>query len=113
MNKFMIVPAIATFFAFSVDANAQYTGPGLAPVTVKEAKKMSDDTSVVLVGKITQNIGDEKYTFTDATDSVIVEIDDEDWKGLTVGPDEVVEIRGEVDKNFTTVEIDVDTVVKK
>ena len=74
---------------------------------------MKDETFVVLRGKIKQMVGKEKYLFEDQSGSIVVEIDDEDWNGVTVGPEDTVEIRGEVDKEFMNVEIDVDQIIKK
>lgn len=51
--------------------------------------------------------------FTDKTGSVTVEIDNEDWRGLSVNEKDTVELRGEVDKDFTSFEIGVDSVIKK
>ncbi|MFV0626651.1 MAG: NirD/YgiW/YdeI family stress tolerance protein [Alphaproteobacteria bacterium] len=119
MKKTLTVSALALLLGLSGQALAQtnnaggYTGPGIEKITVVEAQKLSDDTPVVLVGKIEKSLGGEKYIFTDSTGSVTIEIDDKDWKGLTVGADDTVEIRGEVDKDFTSFEIDVDTVIKK
>ena len=74
-----------------------YSSP---PITVQQALNMADDSIVVLQGHIVNNLGDEKYTFQDATGIVVVEIDDEDWMGVTVTPADTVEILGEVDKEF-------------
>lgn len=125
MKKILATSALALSVFLSTNALAQATstlpaatnggfaGPTIAPTTVEAAKKMSDESAVVLVGKIEKNLGNEKYTFTDATGSITVEIDHEDWRGQTVSPEDTVEIRGEVDKDFTTIEIDVDYVTKK
>ena len=119
MKKTLAVSALALLLGISGQAVAQtksqggYTGPTIDAVTVVEAQKLSDDAPVVLVGKITKNLGGEKYIFTDSTGDITIEIDNEDWNGLNVGPEDIVEIRGEVDKDFTSFEIDVDTVVKK
>ena len=80
---------------------------------VGEAKKLSDDTPVVLTGKIVRSLGSEKYEFKDKTGSVTLDIDNDDWNGVNVGPEDTVEIQGEVDKDFTSFEIDVDRVIKK
>lgn len=90
-----------------------YTGPGPALVTVQQAQSMRDDTRVHLQGKIVQNLGDEKYLFRDNTGTIRVEIDDEDWNGQTVGPEDLVDIYGKVDKDWNSVEIEVKRVVKK
>lgn len=123
MKKFAMVSALALILGVSGNALAQqnfgaanaggYTGPSAAAMTVAEAKKLSDDTPVVLVGKIEKSLGGEKYLFTDNTGSVTVEIDNDDWRGLTVNDKDTVEIRGEVDKEFMNLEISVDSVSKK
>lgn len=123
MKKFAMVSALALILGVSGNALAQqnfgaanaggYTGPSAAAMTVAEAKKLSDDTPVVLVGKIEKSLGGEKYLFTDNTGSVTVEIDNDDWRGLTVNDKDTVEIRGEVDKEFMNFEISVDSVSKK
>jgi len=107
--------ALLTLFAMFItlsSANAQlvnapqqaggFEGPGVASsaTTVKQALSMSDDSMVVLVGKIVNSLGDEKYTFRDNTGEVIIEIDDEDWHGVKVTPEDTIEIVGEVDKEF-------------
>ena len=59
-------------------------------------------------GRIVASLGDEKYTFQDATGSVMVEIDDDEWHGITVTPETNLEISGELDKEiFETPKIDV------
>ena len=123
MNKLIAVTSLSLIFGFSSAAYAQYngaaaprggfTGPGLSVSTVAEAVKMSDDQPVVLVGQIEQSLGDEKYLFKDATGSVTIEIDNDDWRGVNVGPSDTIEITGEVDKDFFDVKNDVDTVQLK
>ena len=79
-------------------------------VTVQQALKFRDDTPVILQGRIIRALGREKYVFEDSTGTIVVEIDHDKWRGLTVGPDDRVEISGEVDKNRNRVEIDVDRI---
>lgn len=105
-----------------VDPNAQvqtqagqqggFVGPTGNKTTVKQAKTFSDDTWVTLTGKIEQRIGGEHYIFRDTTDSVNVDIDHKRWNGLTVTPQDTVEIQGEVDKDWNSVEIDVKQITK-
>lgn len=94
-------------------AQGGFSGPTISAISVAEAKKLSDDTPVVLVGKIEKNLGSDKYSFRDKTGDITIEIDDDEWNGLTVGPNDTVEIRGEIDKDFTSIEVDVDAIVKK
>ena len=78
--------------------------------TVAEALKLSDEAYVTLTGKIVNSLGDEKYTFRDETGDVVVEIDDEDWRGIKVTPENTITINGEVDKEmFEPTKIDVDS----
>ncbi len=78
--------------------------------TTSQVKEMRDDTPVVVKGKILKRTGDEKYLFQDGADTIIVEIDDDDWRGVNVTPTDIVILRGEVDKGIMTTEIDVDYV---
>ena len=121
--------ALLILFAltFASVANAQFSGaptvntggfegPGVAQsfTTVKEALAARDDTPVILRGHIINSLGDEKYTFKDSTGEVVIEIDDEDWHGIKVTPENTVEIYGEVDKEiFEQTTIDVKSVVLK
>lgn len=90
-----------------------YTGPGPALSTVKQAKDMRDDTPVTLRGHIIRHLGDERYVFEDQTGTINVEIDHKRWRGQNVGPNDLVEISGEVEKDWRELEIDVKSVVKK
>ncbi len=75
-----------------------FTGPQAAGAnTVAGALKAWDDTMVTLKGNILRQVAHEKYEFRDATGTIIVEIDDDEWYGVSVGPNDVVEIYGEVD----------------
>lgn len=89
-----------------------FTGPKAGVTTVAQTKQMRDDSKVTLRGNIVQHLGKDKYLFKDATGQVTIEIDNEDWRGVTVGPNDLVEIYGEVDKDWNSVEIDVDVVRK-
>lgn len=122
MKKMIIASALVLTLAittspmaagFNSQPTGGFKGPGLETSTVKQALTLSDDTPVVLVGQIERAVGNEKYIFKDATGSVTVDIDNEDWRGLTVTPQDTIVIEGEVDKDFFKTEIDVDTVSLK
>ena len=123
MNKFITASAFVVALGLSTSALASgftgpqqaggFQGPGLAPSSVAEALKLNDDTPVVLVGQIEKSLGDEKYLFKDASGSVTVEIDNEDWRGVTVTPKDTIVIQGEIDKDFFKTEIDVDSAALK
>ncbi|ERI53567.1 stress-induced protein YgiW [Pseudomonas sp. EGD-AK9] len=89
-----------------------YTGPGATPqvTSVSAALQAADDTQVVLEGQIVKRLQDELYEFKDASGTIQVEIDDEDWPNQTVSETAKVRLTGEVDKDFNSREIDVDRV---
>jgi len=116
MKKLVLLSVL--LLGFSAIANAQqskggFTGPGLKPISIQEAKKLRDDTPVLLQGKILQFLGDEKYLFSDKSGTITIEIDDKLWGDLSVNENDTVEIVGEVDKEFTKVEIEVSRIKKK
>ena len=116
MKKIFAVSALALALGMSGAASAQMVsgGPGLAPMSVADALKLNDDTAVVLVGQIERSLGDEKYLFKDASGTVTVEIDNEDWRGLNVTPQDTVILNGEIDKEmFKDTKIDVDSIALK
>ena len=119
MKKIFAVSALALALGMSGAASAQmvsggFQGPGLAPMSVADALKLNDDTAVVLVGQIERSLGDEKYLFKDASGTVTVEIDNEDWRGLNVTPQDTVILNGEIDKEmFKDTKIDVDSIALK
>ncbi|WP_418765781.1 YgiW/YdeI family stress tolerance OB fold protein [Mailhella sp.] len=90
-----------------------FTGPGPAVTTVNQAKSMRDDSHVTLEGHIVRHIGGDRYLFEDNTGSINVEIENKRWQGQTVGPNDLVEISGELDKDWSEMEIDVKRIVKK
>jgi|GEM_PF-65767 len=89
-----------------------YTGPGPNLVTVEQVKAMRDDARVALRGHIIQSLGGEYYLFLDPTGTIKVEIELKKWQGQNIGPDDLVEIHGEVDKEWTRVEIEVKRIIK-
>jgi len=89
-----------------------FSGPGIHVSTVQQAKALRDDSHVVLKGHIIRSLGDEKYLFKDVTGTITVEIDDEDWRGTQVTPSDLVEISGELDKEWNKIEIDVSQIKK-
>ena len=92
--------------------NGGFVGPNGSSTTVESAKALRDDTWVTLRGNIVERISDDLYVFKDATGTVNVDIDHKRWNGVTVTPQDVVEIQGEVDKDWNSVEIDVKQIRK-
>lgn len=98
---------------FANNTGGGYTGPGPDIVTVAQAKEMRDDKQVALKGYIIQSLGDNNYLFKDSTGAITVEISQKHWQGLTIGPEDLVELRGEVDKDWSSVEIEVERIIKR
>ena len=89
-----------------------YTGPGPNFVTVEQAKSMDDDAHVALKGHIVQRIGGDSYLFKDDTGSINLEISDKRWAGQQVDAKNLVEIYGEIDKDWFDLEIEVKRLLK-
>ena len=132
MKKMAAMTAIVALISMPVLAAEQggFNGPGVTQTsqtstqkggfigtsgsvtTVENAKSLRDDTWVTLRGKIVQRISDDLYKFQDASGTVNVDIDHKRWNGLTGTPQDTVEIQGEVDKDWNSVEIDVKQITK-
>lgn len=113
MRKVLFAAAFALGSVASSVAMAQFTGPSADSVTVADAMHLSDDTPVIMTGYIEKALGGEKYQFKDNTGTIIIKVDDKDWHGVTVNEQDLVEICGEVDKDFMDIKIDVDSITKK
>ncbi|SBV91287.1 conserved hypothetical protein [uncultured delta proteobacterium] len=98
--------------AFSASTGG-FKGPAADLATAKQASQMRDDAKVTLKGNIVKSLGDETYTFQDASGTIEVEIDDDVWRGQTIVPGDVVVISGEVDKDWTHTSVDVSSITKQ
>ncbi len=125
MKKIIYTSLFALSIAVSCGASAGFEpnapasqggfkGPSTGVTTVAAALNAKDDTLVQLTGHIEKETAKEKYQFRDSTGAIIIEIDNDDWNGLTVTPADLVTIYGEVDKEIMHApEIDVDRIEKK
>jgi len=98
---------------YSGTISGGYAGPGPTIVTVEQAKAMSDDARVALKGHIIQSLGGEDYVFKDASGTINVEISNKRWRGQNIGPNDIVEIHGKVDREWSDVEIEVKRIIKQ
>lgn len=99
--------------AVAAEPAGGFRGPdSLRLVTVAEAGQLGDDTAVKLQGHIVRALGDGRYEFKDQTGTITVEIEREDWNGVEATPETLIEIQGEIDKDWyrSGVEVDVDSV---
>ncbi|QCR35381.1 YgiW/YdeI family stress tolerance OB fold protein [Nissabacter sp. SGAir0207] len=112
------LPAFAQqggFIAPNAPAQASqggFTGPGPHVSSVKQVKEMEDDAWVRLEGHIERQTGDDRYVFRDNTGSLNVEIDAKRWNGQSVSPTDKVQLEGEVDKEWSSLGVDVKSVKK-
>ena len=105
MNKFLISAAL---LAFIIGAQAQSQMP---TNTVLEVLTFQDDTPVVLKGKIDRGLSGGKYQFSDSTGMIVLDIDDELLANNQIMQDQIIEVRGEVDKGWFSTEIDVEEIM--
>ncbi|MDE5833318.1 MAG: NirD/YgiW/YdeI family stress tolerance protein [Desulfovibrio sp.] len=98
--RFLVMIALSLLLA--MPAQAAFIGPnsGGDATTVAAAKKMRDDAYVTLTGNIVRRVRGDKYVFRDATGDIIIDIDEEDFRGQDVSPQNTVRIMGEIDKDF-------------
>jgi uncharacterized protein (TIGR00156 family) len=109
MKRFTLALLLVPLFSTAAMA-AGYTGPGATTqvTTVAAALDAADDTPVVLEGQIVKRLQDELYEFKDASGTINVEIDDEHWPAQAISETAKVKISGEVDRDLTSREIDVE-----
>lgn len=102
-------------------AQAQYVGPSTqktaAITTVADVmKNAADDQEVTLRGRIIKKLKKEHYEFQDNTGTIRMEIDDKHFHNIQVTDKTLVEVYGEVEKDFARpAEIDVKklTIIKQ
>ncbi|BBP80691.1 MULTISPECIES: NirD/YgiW/YdeI family stress tolerance protein [Pseudomonas] len=111
MNTKYLALLLAPLFSTAALASS-YTGPGSTPqvTTVAAAMEAADDAAVVLQGQIVKRIKGDIYEFKDATGTIKVEIDDEDWPPHAIDDKAQVKLTGEVDRDLMGREIDVEFV---
>lgn len=122
MKKVSIMAVVGVMFAASAFAGPNNTANNnmnnannnmVTVMTVEQVRSQNDDTPVVLQGYLLRQNGENSYVFQDSTGTINLEIDDEDWGGLTVSPTDMVEIWGEVDRNgMSMIEVDVSAIKK-
>jgi uncharacterized protein (TIGR00156 family) len=103
---------LSTAYAEPVN-QAALSATQVTAATVAQAKTLADDSKVTLKGQILRSLGNEKYDFKDATGTIVVDIDDELWKGQPVSTTATVTLLGEIDHDSfpkKTVEVDVEEI---
>ncbi len=104
--KKLLMLTIATIFVTTVNVSAKDNKGGFQNnnpqeiISVSEIAELKDGDYVIMQGNILEKTGDETYNFKDNTGTIILEIDDDSWADITVTPNDIVIIEGEVDKNM-------------
>ena len=81
-------------------------------VDIKDVMNMYDEQTATVRGNIVRQLSDDKYLFKDKTGELVVEIDYKYWNGLQVSEKDVLELTGEIDKDYNSVKLDVFMVKK-
>ncbi|MCQ9616370.1 NirD/YgiW/YdeI family stress tolerance protein [Paenalcaligenes niemegkensis] len=101
----------AASLAFVGQANAADETLPVATSVSQILEDTKDDQPVTLKGSLTKLEADEKYSFSDGTGEIQVDIDENVFPASTLAPNAQVEITGEVDKGIIgKTEIDVKSV---
>ncbi|MGD9851104.1 MAG: NirD/YgiW/YdeI family stress tolerance protein [Nitrospirales bacterium] len=111
MSKHILFMTVSIFLLGSLTLWAQFQDPRHTGITtVSAAQEVKDDTWVTLSGTILRQLGEERYLFQDATGTMVVEIDHEDWENVTADPKTILRISGEIDRDWLTTEMEVERV---
>ena len=112
MNKASVI-GLLTLMSISSFAMAAFTGPQEQnKVSVAQLQALADDSWATLDGKLVKHLGGENYIFRDASGELEVEVDQDVWRGIEVGPDDLIRIRGEVDHSWNKTEVEVENLEK-
>ncbi|MCL2212179.1 MAG: NirD/YgiW/YdeI family stress tolerance protein [Treponema sp.] len=83
------------------------------PITISEARNLPHDSWVVITGNIINMLpGGRQYTFRDTTGEIAADIGPKEWRGLSVGASDKVEIHGEVKSHRGLIHIKVHAIRK-
>ena len=112
----LIVPSVAIcgFEGPGITSHSQRhvseSGRHFKPVKVSQLKGLHDDARVILEGRISSKTGDERYSFTDGTGQIEVEIDDDLIYNVKITPETRIRIFGEVDRDHNSTKVEADWV---
>lgn len=111
MRKCLFVMALLAVIGTAVPSVGQFVSTEQTnPTSVKAVlQNPVDDMVVTLRGHIIKKISHDKYIFADSTGQIRIDIDDKYFPyGTPISPTTLVEISGEIDKEFmSSPEVDV------
>ena len=112
MKKFLAISMLAVVSTCIAFAGYNECVGSPKKVSVSEALKMQDDSLVAIQGNITKQLSPDKYEFKDSTGTMVVDIDHDKWAGVPSNTKDKIELVGEIDRDYNSIELDVDMVRK-
>lgn len=113
MKKISMIAIMGVIASVGAYAGPNDTNNMMEVVTVEQVRNMTDNSPVIIQGYLLRKNGENSYVFQDTTGTINLEIDEEDWGGITVTPNDFVEVWGEVDRNGSSmIEVDVSAMKK-
>ena len=73
-----------------------FMGPSINVTVAQVVQTFPNKTRAILRGNIVQHLGGDRYLFRDSSGDVVIKIKHDRWWGLSVGPNDLVEIGGEL-----------------
>ena len=108
-----VITSMSAYAGSDNTANNNTNNNMMEVVTVEQVRGMADNSPVIIQGYLLRKNGENSYVFQDTTGTINLEIDEEDWGGMTVTPNDFVEVWGEVDRNGSSmIEVDVSAMKK-
>lgn len=93
-------------------ANERFIESPINKVTVAQALKMNDNSYITIQGRILKKVAKDEYLFSDSTGTIVAEIDNDKWVGISVNKNDLLELKGEIEKEYNGTKIDVDYINK-
>jgi uncharacterized protein (TIGR00156 family) len=104
---------LLTLLAVAGSVGAAYTGPQAhSKVSVAQLNDLADGSLVMLEGTLVEYLGDDHYRFRDVSGEVAVDVESEVWHGIDVGPSDLIRIRGELERRWNSLDVEVDSLEK-
>ena len=73
-----------------------FMGPSFQVTVAQVVQTFPNKAPAVMRGNIVQHLGSDRYLFRDSTGDIVIKIKHDRWWGLSVGPNDLVEIGGQL-----------------
>jgi len=94
-------PGVPGQFPPAPGQHGGFTGP-VQVVTVAQVQSLPDKAPAILRGNIVAALGGDRYLFRDDSGEIVIKIKHDRWWGLSVGPNDLVELGGELKRDKKT-----------